>query len=53
MLSYGMLTRFKPSQLAAAAVLIGRKALGRNAWSPTLLKYSDYRREDVTPVAEL
>ena len=53
LLSYGMLTRFKPSQLAAAAVLIGRKALGRNAWSPTLLKYSDYRREDVTPVAEL
>ena len=51
--SYGMMTRFKPSQLAAAAVLIGRKALGRNAWSPTLLRYSDYRREDVTPVAEL
>jgi cyclin B len=51
--SYGMMTRFKPSQLAAAAVLIGRKALGRNAWSPTLLRYSDYRREDVTHVAEL
>jgi cyclin B len=51
--NYGMMTRFKPSQLAAAAVLIGRKALGRNAWSPTLLKYSDYRREDVTPVAKL
>lgn len=51
--SYGMMTRFKPSQLAAAAVLIGRKALGRNAWSPTLLRCSDYRREDVTPVAEL
>lgn len=51
--SYGMMTRFKPSQLAAAAVLIGRKALGRNAWSPTLLRYSDYRREDVTPVAKL
>jgi cyclin B len=51
--SYGMMTRFKPSQLAAAAVLIGRKALGRNAWSPTLLKYSDYRREDITPVAKL
>ncbi|KAL3771456.1 hypothetical protein ACHAW5_000111 [Stephanodiscus triporus] len=43
--------KYKPSQLAAAAVLIGRKAIGRNIWSPTLLKYSDYREEDVIPVA--
>ena len=27
------------------------EAIGRNIWSPTLLKYSDYREEDVIPVA--
>lgn len=49
--SYGIMKKYKPSQLAAAAVLIGRKAIGRNIWSPTLLKYSDYREEDVVPIA--
>jgi hypothetical protein len=49
--SYGMMKKYKPSLLAAAAVLIGRKAIGRNVWSPTLLKYSNYREEDVVPVA--
>jgi hypothetical protein len=46
-----MMKKYKPSLLAAAAILIGRKAIGRNVWSPTLLKYSNYREEDVIPVA--
>ncbi|KAL7523847.1 hypothetical protein ACHAXR_001363, partial [Thalassiosira sp. AJA248-18] len=50
LLSYDMI-KYKPSQLAAAAVLIGRHSVGRNNWSPTLLKYSDYREEDVIGVA--
>mmetsp|Transcript_29391 Transcript_29391/g.35788 ORF Transcript_29391/g.35788 Transcript_29391/m.35788 type:complete len:390 (+) Transcript_29391:243-1412(+) len=40
-----------PSELAAAAVLIARRCIGRNSWSPTLLKYAKYREEDVIPVA--
>ena len=51
MLNYDMIKKYKPSQLAAAAILIGRKTIGRNAWSPTLLRYSDYREEDVVPIA--
>ena len=42
---------FLPSELASAAVLIARKTLGRNPWSPTLLKYAQYREEDILPVA--
>ncbi|KAL7501530.1 hypothetical protein ACHAWT_009799 [Skeletonema menzelii] len=42
---------FLPSELASAAVLIARKTLGRNPWSPTLLKYAQYREEDIAPVA--
>ena len=48
--SYNML-HYLPSQLAAAAVFIARRTVGRNAWSPTLLKYAQYREEDVKPVA--
>lgn len=48
--SYNLL-HYLPSQLAAAAVYIARRTVGRNSWSPTLLKYADYREEDVTPVA--
>jgi cyclin B len=44
-------TDYLPSELAAAAVLIARKAIGRNAWSPTLLKYSEYTEEEIIPVA--
>ena len=51
LLNYDMIKKYKPSQLAAAAILIGRKTIGRNAWSPTLLRYSDYREEDVVPIA--
>lgn len=49
--SYNLL-HYLPSQLAAAAVLIARKTVGRNAWSPTLLKYATYREEDIIPVAK-
>lgn len=48
--SYNLL-HYLPSQLAAAAVLIARKIVGRNAWSPTLLAYAHYCEEDVMPVA--
>jgi hypothetical protein len=48
--SYNMLD-YLPSQLAAAAVFIARRTVGRNAWSPTLLKYAAYTEEDIAPVA--
>ena len=48
--SYSLLN-YLPSQLAAAAVLIARTQVGRNPWSPTLLKYALYCEEDVLPVA--
>ena len=51
LLSYDMIKKYKPSQLAAAAILIARDAVGRNPWSPTLLKCSEYREEDVLPVS--
>lgn len=50
LLSYNLL-HYLPSQLAAASVFLARHATGRNAWSPTLLKYADYKEEDVVPVA--
>ena len=50
LLSYNLL-EFRPSELAAAAVYIARKAVGRNGWSPTLQKYSKYCEEDVITVA--
>ena len=40
-----------PSQLAAAAVYIARRTVGRNGWSPTLLKYASYCEEEVIPIA--
>lgn len=50
-LQHYSLLQYLPSQLAAAAVLIARKIEGRNAWSPTLLKYAEYYEEDIIPVA--
>lgn len=53
LLSYDIIEeKYKPSQVAAAAVLIGRKSIGRNRWSSTLVHYSGYREEDVVPVAQ-
>lgn len=34
--------KYLPSMIAACSVYIARKNLGRNAWSPTLLHYSQY-----------
>jgi cyclin B len=48
--SYNLL-HYLPSQLAAASVFLARHATGRNAWSPTLLKYAEYREEVIAPVA--
>ena len=48
--SYNML-HYLPSQLAAASIFIARRTVGRNSWSPTLLKYAEYREEDIKPVA--
>lgn len=48
--SYNLL-HYLPSQLAAAAVFIARRTVGRNSWSPTLLKYANYCEEDIIPVA--
>lgn len=48
--SYNLL-HYLPSQLAAASVLIARRCVGRNSWSPTLLKYAKYSEEQVAPVA--
>lgn len=42
---------WRPSELAAAAILLARRQLGRHNWSPTLVTYSLYREEDVLPVA--
>mmetsp|Transcript_22766 Transcript_22766/g.56420 ORF Transcript_22766/g.56420 Transcript_22766/m.56420 type:complete len:469 (+) Transcript_22766:274-1680(+) len=42
---------WRPSQLAAAAILLARRQVGRHNWSPTLVAYSQYREEDVMPVA--
>lgn len=48
--SYNLL-HYLPSQLAAAAVFVARRTVGRNSWSPTLLKYASYCEEDIMPVA--
>ena len=48
--SYNML-HYLPSQLAAASILIARTVEGRNPWSPTLLKYTQYREENIKPIA--
>jgi hypothetical protein len=48
--SYNLL-HYLPSQLAAAAVFIARRVVGRNSWSPTLLKYATYCEEEILPVA--
>ena len=51
LLSYGLL-RYRPSQLAAGAILIARQAVGRKRlWSPTLLHYTGYTEEEIRPVA--
>jgi len=48
--SYNLL-HYMPSQLAAAAVFLARRSVGRNSWSPTLLRYASFCEEEVIPVA--
>ena len=43
---YGMI-KFLPSIVAATAVCIARKTLKRHAWSPTLVKYTNYDEVDM------
>ena len=45
------LLHYLPSQLAAAAIFIARRTVGRNSWSPTLLKYAGYCEEEIIPIA--
>lgn len=42
---------WRPSELAAAAVMIARRAVGRLNWSPTLMKYTLYDEEEIVRVA--
>ena len=48
--SYNLL-HYLPSQLAAASVFIARRTVGRNSWSPTLVRYAVYCEEEIIPVA--
>jgi G2/mitotic-specific cyclin-B, other len=50
--SYTLL-QYLPSELAAAAVFIARRTIGRNAWSPTLLRYAGYYEEQIVTVARM
>ena len=51
-LSHYSLLRYRPSELASAAIMISRRTVSdRNVWSPTLLKYTQYSAEDIAPVA--
>ena len=52
LLSYDLL-RFRPSQLAAAAVFVARNTVGRNPWSPTLGEYADYDHHEAADVARV
>ena len=45
------LLQYLPSQLAAASIFVARRVIGRNSWSPTLLRYSNYLAEDIVPIA--
>ena len=45
---YGM-SKYLPSTIAAASVLIARKGCKRNPWSPTLVKYTKYDEAQLAP----
>ena len=46
------MVKFLPSIVAATAVYIARKTLKRHAWSPTLVKYTNYDEVDMVECAE-
>jgi len=50
LLSYD-LNQYLPSQLAAAAVFIARRTVGWDAWSQTLVRFTNYSEEDISSVA--
>lgn len=50
LLSYELL-RFRPSELAAASVMIARDAVGSDLWSDTLQHYTHYLASNITVVA--
>lgn len=53
LISYNLLCKYKPSQLAAASVYLARHyAVGRSNWSVTLEKYSEYTESEIIPVAQ-
>ena len=41
------MTKYLPSVIAATSVLIARKSLKRNPWSPTLVTYTKYDESDL------
>jgi G2/mitotic-specific cyclin-B, other len=41
------MVKYLPSIIAASAVFITRKSLGRHPWSPTLVKYTKYDESDL------
>ena len=52
LLSYSLLCDYKPSELAAASVLLARHcAGGRSNWSVTLEKYTGYGEDHLTNIA--
>ena len=42
------MVKYLPSTIAAASVLIARKACKRNPWSTTLVKYTTYEEQQLT-----
>lgn len=47
-----VLLAFLPSIIAATAVLVARKSLNRDPWTPTLKKYTKLDEADLTRCAE-
>lgn len=48
--SYNLL-QYRPSQLAAASIFVARRTIGRNSWSPTLLRYTQYKAQEIASIA--
>lgn len=46
------LLKYRPSQLAAAAVFIANKVSGDDSWNSTLAFYTDYTQRDIMVVAQ-
>lgn len=44
---------YPPSQIAAAAMWLSRRMLGRGEWTPNLVHYSGYSQDELMPVVHL